>query len=671
MAIYHMSGTVISRGKGQSAIASASYRSGDKLYSERYDKYNMYHRIVQPESFILKPEHAPEWTLDREKLWNEVEKIEVAKNSRLAREFNVALPKELSNEKQYELTREYVQKSFVDRGMVADVSIHRDDVNNPHFHAMLTVRPFDENGNWSAKSKKEFLKDENGDFILNDKGNKKTRKVDLVDWNSKESMLTWRKEWADITNIYLKENGINQSISHESYEKRGIEQIPTIHEGYVARKMESNGQKSDRCEINRNIKNANKLIKDKVLIEEDIKQIKQANNIVRLYNDEEKEQLKDLTKDLKIFISHDTLMDKERSLNNWLLSTLVSFETKENINSKLSVIDNQFEKVMQAEKLLENESRKLIEKYYPYVKLDNLSTYQVNDLSNRTLINDKVFEKEDVKKILVNSKIHEVDIVVAKLIYNPINNVEHLQNLKNKANENIETIKDKYGITNFTKENVNELDESDKNKVKFILKDIKRYNLALNKVDEYYNQRLKGYLSDNQLDKLDIKQKEFINLGITYCKDTTVKDLLNNKIQKQFDDKDMKLGIRYVSIYKNNREKAQDYLNKIDNPKLKTLLSDPKMHNLFINDCIRNVKMTEEEKDLIKKSIKKNNDIYDELTTKDDYEVYKAQSNTSLVNSLFRTTDLDRLENENKYKDRQKAQAHKEIMNKAKYNRGR
>jgi len=95
------------------------------------------------------------------------------------------------------------------------------------------------------------------------------------------------------------------------------------------------------------------------------------------------------------------------------------------------------------------------------------------------------------------------------------------------------------------------------------------------------------------------------------------------------------------------------------------------MHNLFINDCIRNVKMTEEEKDLIKKSIKKNNDIYDELTTKDDYEVYKAQSNTSLVNSLFRTTDLDRLENENKYKDREKAQAHKEIMNKAKYNRGR
>lgn len=101
MAIYHFSMQVISRGKGQSAVASAAYRSGEKLYSERYNKENFYqHRQVIPDTMILKPTHAPDWCVNRELLWNEVEKIEKAKNAQLAREFTVALPIELSNQQQ-------------------------------------------------------------------------------------------------------------------------------------------------------------------------------------------------------------------------------------------------------------------------------------------------------------------------------------------------------------------------------------------------------------------------------------------------------------------------------------------------------------------------------------------------------------------------------------------
>ena len=98
MAIYHFEAKVISRGKGQSAIASASYRSGEKLYSERYNKFNFYGRSVAPKTFILKPSNAPDWTLNRQKLWNEVEKIEKSKNARLARDFILALPSELNEE---------------------------------------------------------------------------------------------------------------------------------------------------------------------------------------------------------------------------------------------------------------------------------------------------------------------------------------------------------------------------------------------------------------------------------------------------------------------------------------------------------------------------------------------------------------------------------------------
>src|SRR5699024_6018192 len=146
MAIYHMSMSNISRGKKQSAIASASYRSGEKLYSERYNKTSFYPREVQPVSYILKPEHAPEWTLNRERLWNEVEAVEKSSRARLAKEITVALPIELTNEQLENLVREYVQENFVDNGMVADVAIHRDNKENPHAHVMLTNRPFLENG---------------------------------------------------------------------------------------------------------------------------------------------------------------------------------------------------------------------------------------------------------------------------------------------------------------------------------------------------------------------------------------------------------------------------------------------------------------------------------------------------------------------------------------------
>ena len=92
MAIYHFSAQVISRGKGQSAIASAAYRSGERLQDERTGETKYYKRQVQPETMILSPSHAPEWVQDRERLWNEVEASETRVNSRLAREINIALP---------------------------------------------------------------------------------------------------------------------------------------------------------------------------------------------------------------------------------------------------------------------------------------------------------------------------------------------------------------------------------------------------------------------------------------------------------------------------------------------------------------------------------------------------------------------------------------------------
>lgn len=213
-------------------------------------------------SEILLPSNAPPNFQDRGTLWNSVEQIEKACNSQLARELEVALPIELSREEQVRLVRAYCSSQFVSRGMCADFNIHDTGSGNPHAHILLTMRPIDERGKWLPKSKKEYVLDENGERIRLSSGRYKTRKVDLVDWNSQENAEVWRKVWADLANEFLERNNRPERIDHRSYERQGIDQIPTVHIGVAASQMEKKGIATERGELNRSIKAANRLLRD-------------------------------------------------------------------------------------------------------------------------------------------------------------------------------------------------------------------------------------------------------------------------------------------------------------------------------------------------------------------------------------------------------------------------
>lgn len=199
MAIYHFSGSVVSRSKGKSAVASAAYRSGEKLHDERQEKTFDYGRkqgIVYKE--IMLPDDAPEWMANREKLWNAVEAAENRKDSQLAREFNFALPREFTKEQNIELAREFIQNEFVAKGMVADLCIHdeksKDGEEKPHAHVMLALRRVTKDG-----------------FGLKERS-----------WNAKENLLQWREAWAEYTNKYLALNGIDQRVDNRTLEEQGI-----------------------------------------------------------------------------------------------------------------------------------------------------------------------------------------------------------------------------------------------------------------------------------------------------------------------------------------------------------------------------------------------------------------------------------------------------------------
>ena len=203
MAIYHFSGTVVSRSQGRSSVAAAAYRSGTELRDERLDKaydYTKKQDIAFTE--ILLPKNAPEFLRDRNTLWNTVETSEKRKDAQLAREFNMALPRELTLEQQIELSREFVTKEFVSKGMCADLCIHNDKMKDgqlqPHAHVMLTMREVTEKG-----------------------FGKKAR-----EWNSKENLLHWRESWAEITNQHLLMHGHDMSIDHRTLEAQGIDLEP-------------------------------------------------------------------------------------------------------------------------------------------------------------------------------------------------------------------------------------------------------------------------------------------------------------------------------------------------------------------------------------------------------------------------------------------------------------
>ena len=307
MAIYHLEAKVVGRGAGRSAVAASAYLSCSRLYND-YDgiqhDYTKKQGLVWQEVFL--PEYAPQEWQDREKLWNAVEEVETAKDSRLAREFVVALPIELSREQQIELLQDFIREQFVSDGMCADAAIHDTDGHNPHAHILLTVRPLDERGKWQYKTEKEYLCMRNGEergftaaefksaqndgwekqypykvgkkkvymtpsaaeaqeLIRADKHPKSTRygRQNPISerWNSEEQLVAWRAAWADVSNRYLERAGFAERIDHRSNAERGLDTIPTFHEGPVARALERQGVVSFRCEINRQIREQNRLIR--------------------------------------------------------------------------------------------------------------------------------------------------------------------------------------------------------------------------------------------------------------------------------------------------------------------------------------------------------------------------------------------------------------------------
>ena len=311
MNYFHLEAKVVSRGAGRSVIAAAAYASCSRLYND-YD--GLTHDFTRKQgclySEVFLPQYAPEEWKDRQVLWEAVESVEKTKDSRLARELVVALPSELSLDDWKGMLERFIREQGTELGMCADVNIHDPypPGHNPHSHILFTVRPLDEHGKWQAKTQKEYLckrgEEERGftadefkvvktqgwekqymyqfgekkEYLTPSEAEKievcvrtsKTPKSTRYGrqnpvaelWNSEEQLFAWRKSWEMIINEEQERHGIADRVACRSHAARGLTEQPTVHEGYHARKLESMGIVSDRCELNRQIRADNKLLRE-------------------------------------------------------------------------------------------------------------------------------------------------------------------------------------------------------------------------------------------------------------------------------------------------------------------------------------------------------------------------------------------------------------------------
>lgn len=203
VAIYHLTAKMISRARGQSAVAAAAYRFGVALRDERY---GITHRFAADRAIahaeIMAPPGAPAWAGVRDQLWNRVEAGERRKDAQLARVVEIALPAELSPGENLSLVRDYVAGEFIARGMIADFCL-RGDPGKPHAHILLTLRPVTAEG-----------------FGLKERR-----------WNGRAVLQEWRAAWAERANDHLARAGHGVRIDHRTLEAQQIELAPAKRVG--------------------------------------------------------------------------------------------------------------------------------------------------------------------------------------------------------------------------------------------------------------------------------------------------------------------------------------------------------------------------------------------------------------------------------------------------------
>ncbi|RDF95783.1 MobQ family relaxase [Lactiplantibacillus plantarum] len=581
MAIFHMSFSNISAGKGRSAIASAAYRSGEKLFDDKECRHYFYARSVMPESFILIPKNAPAWASNREQLWNEVEKKDRKSNSRYAKEFNVALPVELSESEQKELLTKYVQGNFVDQGMVADVAIHRDHQDNPHAHVMLTSRPFNPDGSWGLKAKTQYIKDENGKQLLTKSGFPKQRKIWLVDWDKREKINEWRKNWALSVNQFLAQKNISDRISEKSFVDQGIQETPTQHEGI-------NSQRKNRKAFNQQVRAQRNAQAKYHNLDEKIRNHEHFDALTDELSFSEKHTISHLSQQLKAYVDLEHLDDKQRMLFNWKNSLLIKHAIGEDVTKQLLTIDQQTTSLAQANQLLNKVVERATKKLYPELDFERTTAAERRELIKETNSEQTIFKGSELNERLMNIR---DDLLTQQLLTFTKRPYVGFKLLMQQEKEVKIELKYTLMIHDDSLESLEHVDQgllekyspTEQQKITRAVKDLRTIMAVKQVIKTQYHEVLKRAFPKGDLDELPMTKQEQAYTAVMYydpvlkpCQAETIEQWQANPPQV-FSPQEHQQGLAYLS--------GQLSLDQLENHHLQRVLKHDGTKQLFFGEC--------------------------------------------------------------------------------------
>ncbi|MEY2349847.1 MobQ family relaxase [Lentilactobacillus buchneri] len=582
MAIFHMSFSNISAGKGRSAIASAAYRSGEKLFDNQEGRHYFYARSVMPESFILTPKDAPAWASNREQLWNEVEKKDRKSNSRYAKEFNVALPVELSESEQKELLTKYVQKNFVDQGMVADVAIHRDHQDNPHAHVMLTNRPFNSDGTWGIKSKKQYILDDNGNKTYTGTSKyPKSRKILMVDWDKKEKIIEWRHNWAVSVNQVLEQKNIPDRISEKSFVEQGIADTPMQHEGI-------NRKRHERKEFNQQVKDYRKAKASYKNNQEKVINRGHLDSLSKHFSFNEKRVVKELSHELKTYISLENLDDKRRMLFNWKNSALIKHAVGEDVTKQLLTINQQESSLKKADELLNKVVDRTTKKLYPELNFEQTTQAERRELIKETDSEQTVFKGSKLNERLMNIR---DDLLTQQLLTFTKRPYVGWKLLMQQEKEVKIELKYTLMIHDDSLESLEHVDQgllekyspTEQQKITRAVKDLRAIMAVKQVIKTQYQEVLRRAFPNGNFNELPMIKQEQAYTAVMYydpvlkpCQAETIEQWQANPPQV-FSTQEHQLGLAYLS--------GQLSLDQLENHHLQRVLKHDGTKQLFFGEC--------------------------------------------------------------------------------------
>lgn len=637
MAIFHMSFSNISAGKGRSAIASAAYRSGEKLFDDQEGRHYFYARSVMPESFILTPKNAPAWASDREKLWNEVERKDRRANSRYAKEFNVALPVELSEDEQKELLTKYVQENFVDEGMVADVAIHRDHPDNPHAHVMLTNRPFNPDGTWGIKSKKQYILDENGNKMYTGTSKyPKSRKILMVDWDKKEKIIEWRHNWAVSVNQVLEQKNIPDRISEKSFENQGIDEIPTQHEGI-------NSKRHERRKFNQQVSAQRSAQAKYHNLDEKIRNHEHFDALTDELSFSEKHTISHLSQQLKTYVDLEHLDDKQRMLFNWKNSLLIKHAIGEDVTKQLLTIDQQTTSLAQANQLLNKVVERATKKIYPELNFEQTTAAERRELIKETNSEQTIFKGSELAERLADIRSDLLTQQLLTFTKRPYTSWQLVNQQAQTIEKQLTTVLAKHG------HQLDDLKHTDRgmlaayqpNELEFISKAVKNLRVMREVkavVQTQYNSILTTAFPDSDLDKLETIDKEQIYTAVVYydpeLKPLSADDL--RQLQQQppmvFTNQQHQAGLNYLL--------GKIELQDVKDHRLQRVLKHDGTRQLFLGECGQDSKLNHQQIEMVQTRLKQQTmrfDQYKQAQVKDYQAINYHQ--TSPKNYLMNILD--------------------------------